>query len=149
MFVGYYNSEIGIIKVIASEEAILLIDFIEDKEKEKLNDLIIKCIKQLKEYFEGSRKDFDFPFKLQGTEFQKIVWEFLLNIPYGEMLSYKEVAKGIRKEKSVRAVANAIGANKLLILVPCHRVIGTNGTLTGFRAGLKRKEYLLNLENQI
>jgi len=147
MFVGYYNSPIGIIEIIATDNAVISIDFINIKEKhENLNDLIIIVQKELTEYFNKKRKRFSFAFELKGTEFQKKIWKYLLNIPYGKTLSYKEVAKAIGNEKGVRAVANAIGANKLVVFIPCHRVIGSDGSLTGFTGGIDKKEYLLSLE---
>lgn len=111
-----------------------------------------ECQKQLEEYFEGKRRIIAVKYKLYGTAFQKRVWEELAKIPYGKTVSYKDIAIGIGKESAVRAVANAIGKNKLGILIPCHRVIGTNGKLTGFsaetdeRTGLELKRELLNLE---
>jgi len=146
MYIGFYNSPIGILKIEADSESIILIDSDISSGEEKLNNLIINCKKELDEYFRGERKIFSIPFELNGTPFQKKVWEELLNIPYGETVSYKEVAKRIGNEKSVRAVANAIGKNKLVIIIPCHRVIGSNNSLTGFRLGIDKKRYLLDLE---
>jgi len=146
MYRGYYDSPIKILEILATDENIILIDFVDKKEKENSNKLIEKCKSELQEYFDKKRKKFSFSFDLNGTEFQKSVWKYLLTIPYGKVTTYKEVAKNIGNEKGVRAVANAIGANKLVIFIPCHRVIGSNGTLTGFRGGLDKKEYLLNLE---
>ena len=102
---------------------------------------------QLVEYFKGNRENFTMPLELNGTPFQMQVWEALLNIPYGETRSYKEQAIAIGNPKAVRAVARANGDNRLAIIIPCHRVIGANGNLTGYGGGLHRKNYLLNLEN--
>lgn len=148
MFIGYYNSPIGRIKIKANETKIIEIDCYMD-EKENRNEVIDKAIKQLDEYFNKKRTQFDFPFELNGTEFQKKVWNQLLTIPFGKTVTYMDIAKAIGNEKGVRAVANAIGKNKHLILIPCHRVIGSNGTLTGFSAGIEKKEYLLKHENVI
>ncbi|MDD6501743.1 MAG: methylated-DNA--[protein]-cysteine S-methyltransferase [Bacteroidales bacterium] len=104
---------------------------------------------QLDEYFAGRRKKFDIPLHPVGTDFQLQVWRALLHIPYGETRSYKEIAKMIGNEKAVRAVAHAIGANGIDILIPCHRVVGSNHALTGFAGGLDRKEYLLKLEGHL
>lgn len=103
---------------------------------------------QLDEYFAGSRMTFDIPLHLCGTEFQKRVWLSLPDIPYGETRSYKDIAVGIGQPNAVRAVAQAIGANAISILVPCHRVIGCNHTLTGYAGGLDAKKRLLELERR-
>ncbi len=103
---------------------------------------------QLKEYFKGERKEFNIPLDLVGTDFQKKVWKSLIEIPYGSTISYGEQAKLIGKPKAVRAVANANAKNKVSIILPCHRVIGADGKLTGYGGGLWRKEKLLELEKQ-
>ena len=104
--------------------------------------------KQLNEYFTGNRKIFDIPLHLVGTDFQKKVWNALLDIPYGETRSYKEIAQSIGSPNSVRAVAGAIGANGISIFIPCHRVIGSNHSLTGFAGGLVAKRILLEIESE-
>ena len=106
-----------------------------------------KCIFQLREYFEGQRNHFDFKLNPQGTDFQQKVWQELLNIPYGKTLSYLELSKKLGDVKAIRAVASANGRNPLWIVVPCHRVIGTNGSLTGYAGGLWRKKWLLEHES--
>ncbi|MGI9526225.1 MAG: methylated-DNA--[protein]-cysteine S-methyltransferase [Weeksellaceae bacterium] len=111
------------------------------------NKQIILVEKQLKEYFNGIRQNFDIPLDMIGTEFQKTVWNSLLKIPYGKTMSYLEQSKSINNPKAVRAVANANGRNPISIIIPCHRVIGTNGKLTGYAGGIQRKKFLLNLEN--
>lgn len=105
--------------------------------------------KQLEEYLDMKRQKFDIPLLMCGTEFQKSVWEALLKIPYGKTASYLELSKTIGNEKAVRAVANANGANAIGIIIPCHRIIGTNGTLTGYAGGLPLKKILLELENNL
>ena len=102
--------------------------------------------KQLKEYFSGKRKKFDVPLVLPGTEFQLSVWQELQRIPFGETRSYQEQAIAINNPKAVRAVATANGDNRIAIIIPCHRVIGKNGKLTGYGGGIWRKQFLLNLE---
>jgi len=102
---------------------------------------------QLDEYFAGQRKEFDVPLLFAGTDFQKTVWSELLKIPYGKTISYGEMARRIGMPKAVRAVANANGANPMSIFAPCHRVIGSDGSLTGYGGGLEAKEYLLKLEH--
>lgn len=105
-----------------------------------------KVEKQLEEYFANKRKTFQFSFQTNGTPFQKAVWDQLARIPYGEVWSYKEVAEKIGHPLAVRAVGSAIGRNPLSIVLPCHRVVGSNGTLRGFAGGLFRKKILLDLE---
>ena len=109
--------------------------------------LIKEAHRQFSEYLEGEKKVFDLPFKMQGTEFQKRVWKALCNIPYGETRSYKQIAEAIGNPKAVRAVGMANNKNPLLVLVPCHRVIGANGQLVGYASGLEKKRFLLQLEN--
>jgi methylated-DNA-[protein]-cysteine S-methyltransferase len=103
---------------------------------------------ELIEYFEGKRKSFTLPVDYKGTEFQLAVWNALCEIPYGQTKSYSDIANHIQKPAAVRAVGTAIGANPVLITVPCHRVIGKNGSLTGYRGGLEMKTQLLNLERE-
>ncbi len=103
--------------------------------------------RQLREYFEGHRTHFDFPIDPQGTEFQKTVWQALLDIPFGQTLSYMDLAKRLGDPKAIRAVAAANGQNPLWVVVPCHRVVGSDGSLTGYAGGLHRKKWLLNHES--
>ena len=104
--------------------------------------------RELDEYFAGKRKSFDIPLHPVGTDFQKQVWQALLEIPYGETRTYKEIAESVNNLKGVRAVAQAIGANGMSILIPCHRVIGTNHSLTGYAGGIEAKRLLLDIENK-
>lgn len=103
---------------------------------------------ELIDYLEGRRKEFTLPMDLHGTAFQQSVWKMLHDIPYGQTASYTEIAEQIQEPKAVRAVGNAIGANPVLIKVPCHRVIAKSGKLTGYRGGLEMKEQLLRIENK-
>lgn len=114
---------------------------------EESSELIEKTITQLEEYFAHKRKVFDIPLLMFGTDFQKSVWKGLLNIPYSETASYLELAKNIGNEKAVRAVASANGANAISILIPCHRMIGSDGSLTGYAGGLDVKKKLLQIES--
>ena len=114
------------------------------EDNEKLNIYA----EELKEYFDGKRKNFTVPFDYHGTEFQVAVWNALCEIPFGETKSYSDIANHINKPAAVRAVGAAIGANPVLISVPCHRVVGKNGSLTGYRGGLEMKTQLLDLERQ-
>lgn len=108
--------------------------------------IFVSAKEQLAEYFEGKRTEFDLDYKFSGTEFQREVWNQLSKIPYGETISYLELAQRIGRPKAVRAVGQANGRNPISIMVPCHRVVGMNGTLTGYGGGLSRKEFLLRHE---
>jgi AraC family transcriptional regulator, regulatory protein of adaptative response / methylated-DNA-[protein]-cysteine methyltransferase len=112
------------------------------------NRLLIILIKQLKEYFEGSRKNFTIPIATPGTPFQQSVWKELMNIPYGETRTYLNQSVALGKPESVRAVAGANGLNRIAIIIPCHRVIGSDGNLTGYGGGLTRKKWLLDHEKK-
>lgn len=147
IFKAYYNSPIGYIQILGNEHSIISLDFIDEiNNDEKRNDLLNTCITELDEYFKGKRRSFSLNLLLDGTDFQKKVWNALINIPYGKTVSYKDIAKAIGNEKSARAVGNANNKNKIAIIVPCHRVIGSNGSLTGYAGGIWRKEWLLNHE---
>ena len=111
--------------------------------------LIRKAHKQIKEYLAGKRTEFDLPLAPQGTAFEQSVWNALLTIPYGELRTYGEIAAQIGNPKACRAVGRANGANPIAIVIPCHRVIGADGTLTGYSAGMKFKEFLLKLEDSM
>ena len=110
--------------------------------------LIKEAHQQLSEYLKGERKSFDLPLRMKGTDFQQRVWNALLGIPYGETRSYKQIAEAIGNPKAVRAVGMANNRNPLLIVVPCHRVIGADGKLVGYGAGIEKKEFLLRLESR-
>jgi methylated-DNA-[protein]-cysteine S-methyltransferase len=116
---------------------------------EQDNEILKETRKQLDEYFNMTRKEFEIPIITVGTDFQKSVWKGLLDIPYSTTSTYLQLAKNIGNEKAVRAVANANGANSIAIIIPCHRIIGTNGELTGFGGGLPLKKRLLNLEQNL
>ncbi len=119
-----------------------------DLENNDSNHVLKSAVKQLKAYFSGTRREFDISLRPVGTVFQEEVWLALRSISYGETVSYSDIAKQIGRPKAVRAVGAAIGKNPLSLMIPCHRVIGANGKLTGFAGGLSTKEFLLNLENQ-
>ncbi|EGV42980.2 methylated-DNA--[protein]-cysteine S-methyltransferase [Bizionia argentinensis JUB59] len=150
------NSPLGYIKIIGDADGISSIiilntDLPAEAEGEKITDVIPECLQdcayQLNEYFEGSRKQFDLKLNPEGTAFQKKVWDALSTIPYGKTVSYLELSKTIGDVKAIRAVANANGKNPLWIVIPCHRVIGSDGSLTGYAGGLHRKKWLLDHEN--
>ncbi len=110
------------------------------------NELSQRAYEQLTEYFDGKRKNFDLPYKLNGTEFQKKVWSALCDIPYGQTRSYKDIAIAVGNEKASRAVGMANNKNPITVIVPCHRVIGASGKLVGYAGGLSMKEFLLEME---
>lgn len=144
-----YDTEIGTIKISEKDEKIIGLvfsDYKKENEIEKETDAIRKTYLQLKEYLSGKRKNFDIEIEMIGTEFQKKVWKELLNIPYGETRSYKDIAIAIGNGKACRAVGNANNKNPIAIIVPCHRVIGSNGSMTGYAGGLDIKEKLLKIE---
>lgn len=154
MSFGYYNSPIGKIKIDTEDNYIVGVNFVrkeevEIKEDSISNDIVNKCKKQLDEYFNNERKEFDLEIKfLKGTEFQRKVWNELIKIPYGETVTYKEIAKRISNPNAVRAVGGANNKNPIAIIVPCHRVIGSSGKLIGYADGIDKKDYLLKLENK-
>ncbi|MFP4016760.1 MAG: methylated-DNA--[protein]-cysteine S-methyltransferase [Halanaerobiales bacterium] len=164
-----YPSPLGLLEVVFNKRGIRRISFcnkdknIKDKNINKdkntcingdmrINDadfLIYKYIfYELNKYFTGRLKEFEVPVILEGTEFQKRVWKELLKIPYGEYISYGEVARAIGSPNAARAVGNANNKNRLPIIIPCHRVVGTNGKLTGYAGGLERKKWLINHEKK-
>ena len=146
---AYYESPIGKIKIEAEGESIIGIYFSEENLEGNESETIIKCKKQLEEYFEGKRKNFDLNIKfIKGTEFQLRVWRELYAIPYGEKVSYKYIAEKINNPKAVRAVGGANNKNPISIIVPCHRVIGSNGKMVGYAEGVDKKEFLLKLEEK-
>lgn len=149
--VFYYNTMIGKLGIEENGLAITKVFFvhkdIEEKSVEKKEtELLKEAIKQLNEYFDGKRKEFDLPLAPKGTEFQKKVWNALKEIPFGETRSYGEIARRIGNEKASRAVGTANNKNPIMIIIPCHRVIGANGKLVGYAGGIDIKEKLLNLE---
>ena len=148
-YTGYIKVPAGVIKIVCSREAVLSVSFSDTaKENDKGSEVLEEALKQMNEYFTGKRKEFDLPLYFEGTEFQKSVWNELRKIPYGITVSYKDIAAGIKNEKAVRAVGNANNKNKIMIIVPCHRVIGKNGKLVGFAGGLDKKEFLLEHEKK-
>ena len=116
---------------------------------DQVPDLAIQAIEQLIQYFQGQRRVFDLPINQQGTDFQQKVWHELLSIPYGRTISYLELSRRLGDTKAIRAAASANGKNNVCIIVPCHRVIGSNNDLVGYGGGLWRKKWLLGLENKI
>ena len=143
------KSPLGYTKITGDDEGISSITVLNSEEI--ISDIIPEpledCVYQLQEYFEGKRQVFDLKLNPQGTDFQKTVWDALLSIPFGKTMSYLELSKQLGDVKAIRAVANANGKNPIWIIVPCHRVIGTDGSLTGYEGGLHRKQWLLEHES--
>lgn len=153
-YVDFKLGKIGIVEENGKIVKIVIINKNDENNKnvddfiEKDTKLLVKAKNELEEYFEGKRKEFDLPLKQEGTEFQKKVWNALSKIPYGETRTYKEIAKMIGNEKASRAVGMANNKNNIPIIIPCHRVIGSNGKLVGYALGLDMKQYLLDLESK-
>lgn len=145
--IQYLPCDWSILRVEASDAAVLRITVVAEPLGDACpNELTRACCGQLMDYLAGTRLDFDLPYQVEGTEFQQAVWAQLARIPYGEMLSYQEIAVAIARPKACRAVGSACGANPLLILLPCHRVITANQQLGGYAAGLDMKSALLAME---
>lgn len=150
METAYIHSPLGITKIVGDEEGIAVISVSDVGTTEvstTIPDVLQAAVSQLQEYFEGKRTDFDLKLNPKGTDFQQKVWKSLLEIPFGKTVSYMDQTKKLGDVKAIRAVASANGKNPLWIVVPCHRVIGTNGSLTGYAGGLSRKKWLLEHEN--
>ena len=163
--IQYHKTKIGELILGSFDDKLCLLDFryrkmrkrVDDRIKKGLNadfielnnEILVKTRKQIDEYLIKARKEFDIPLLLVGSDFQKSVWHALMKIPYGETSTYLQLAKNINNEKAVRAVAGANGANSIGIIIPCHRVIGSNGKLVGYGGGLSVKKRLLRIENDI
>ena len=152
-----YSSPVGLLTIKATDKFVsaVLFDKRDSSEiveksgnqtKNHDHPILYKCCEQLQEYFKGTRTEFDLPLKQEGTVFQQKVWDELLRIAYGKTISYLELSKRIGDVKAIRAVGTTNGKNQIAIIVPCHRVIGSNGTLTGYGGGLWRKKWLLDHE---
>jgi methylated-DNA-[protein]-cysteine S-methyltransferase len=163
--IQYYKTKIGKLILGSFDDKLCILDFEYRKMRKIVNSRIKKNLqaefveqdtqvlretrKQLDEYFNGYRKAFDIPLLMAGTDFQKSVWNALIEVPYGETSTYLQLAKDIGGEKSVRAVASANGANAIVLIIPCHRIIGSDGGLIGYGGGLPVKKRLLKLEQSI
>ena len=143
----FINSPLGITKIVGDENGISVISILQEGEiSTKIPKELKEAVTQLQDYFEGKRTEFTFKLNPKGTDFQQKVWQELLNIPFGKTMSYLELSKKLGDVKAIRAVASANGKNPLWIVIPCHRVIGTDGSLTGYAGGLWRKKWLLEHE---
>ncbi|MBF4984962.1 methylated-DNA--[protein]-cysteine S-methyltransferase [Nonlabens mediterrranea] len=165
IFIKSYKSSLGDILIGIYENQLCILDWQYRKQRDAIDMRVTKLlatsfiiehhqlhdivIEQLEEYFTKKRKHFNIPLLFTGTDFQKEVWNELLNIPYGQTISYLTLSRKLQKEKAIRAVASANGANAISILVPCHRVIATDGKLTGYAGGLTAKKKLLQLEGAL
>lgn len=148
-----YPSPLGIMEITGTEEAIYDISFTDKKTQthpfqENIPTVLKTCYDELDDYFKGERRTFSVPYVYEGTEFQEAVWHALTTVSYGETASYLDIARAVNREKAVRAVGGTNGKNKLSIIVPCHRIIGANGKLTGYASGLWRKKWLLAHEQK-
>ncbi|MGG3956720.1 methylated-DNA--[protein]-cysteine S-methyltransferase [Anoxybacillus sp. FSL W8-1294] len=148
--VVYYESPIGWLQIVGTNEGIERIDVVErgEDQNEKVAEPLMQSLEELEQYFQKKRTSFSMPLKLVGTPFQLRVWEALQTIPYGQTVSYADIAKQIGQPKAVRAVGNAVGNNPITIVVPCHRVVRTGGGLGGYAWGIERKKWLLAHETR-
>jgi methylated-DNA-[protein]-cysteine S-methyltransferase len=148
METAYIKTPLGIANITGDENGISVISISEEGQISTTIPVILQeAVAQLNDYFEGNRTNFTFKLNPSGTEFQQKVWKGLLEIPFGKTVSYMYLSKKLGDVKAIRAVASANGKNPLWIVIPCHRVIGTDGSLTGYAGGLWRKKWLLELEN--
>jgi methylated-DNA-[protein]-cysteine S-methyltransferase len=153
-YTTYYQSPVGLLKITGTADFISGVTFHDTSQKAEgtkkhIPPMVINCVEQLIQYFNGQRRQFELPLNQPGTPFQQGVWSELMLIPFGKTISYLELARRTGDTKATRAVANANGRNNIAIIVPCHRVIGSNGELTGYAGGLWRKKSLLELEAKV
>jgi methylated-DNA-[protein]-cysteine S-methyltransferase len=155
-FTTYYQSPVGLLRVSGTDQFVSELYFIDTADKiventgnEELPPMAINAIEQLIQYFHGNRRHFELPLYQQGTEFQQKVWHELMNIPFGKTISYLELSRRLGDTKVIRAAASANGKNNIAIIVPCHRVIGSNNELVGYGGGLWRKWWLLEHESKV
>ena len=147
---AYYQSPVGLIELGATPEALTVLYFVEAaRHTQATTPLLQQALQELDEYFARTRRDFTLPLHFHGTEFQRRVWQELLTVPYGKTSSYLTIANGLGNPKAVRAVGAANGQNPISIIAPCHRIIGSDGTLIGYGGGLWRKEWLLRHEGYL
>jgi methylated-DNA-[protein]-cysteine S-methyltransferase len=146
---AYYKTPIGTAKIVGDENGISSFSIIDEavETSTKIPKILQDCVQQLDEYFKGTRTTFNLKLNPKGTDFQKRVWNELLLVPYGKTRSYLEQSKKLGDTKAIRAVASANGKNPIWIIIPCHRIIGSDGSLTGYAGGIWRKKWLLEHEN--
>lgn len=155
-FITYYQSPVGLLKISGTDQYISEVKFIDEPHtiamhtaNVALPPLAIQTVEQLIEYFHGNRRFFELPVAQEGTPFQQKVWNELMSIPFGKTISYLELSRRLGDPKVIRAAAAANGKNNVAIIVPCHRVIGSNNQLVGYAGGLPRKKWLLQHENKV
>ncbi len=148
VFYAYYKSPIGFIEVISTKTSVVACNFVKEMKaaSKKKTKILNETLEQLDNYFRGQQKGFDLELELQGTDFQLKVWNKLQKIPFGKTITYKELAQRIGNKKAIRAVGNANGKNPVSIIVPCHRVIGSDGKLRGYGGGIEKKKWLIAFE---
>ena len=146
----YVETPLGITKIVGDQDGITHVSILDNSENtsDNIPESLLECVTQLKAYFNNQLNTFDLKLNPEGTDFQKKVWKQLSKIPYGKTISYLDLAKQLGDAKTIRAAASANGKNPLWIIVPCHRVIGTDGSLTGYAGGLHLKQWLLNHESE-
>ena len=149
MEIAFFQTPLGVAEIKGDEMGLVSISILNENQEisTKISDSLKIAVHQLQEYFAGERKMFQLQLNPQGTPFQKRVWQSLLEIPFGKTTSYLALSRKLGDEKAIRAVAAANGKNPLWIVIPCHRVIGSDGSLTGYAGGLSRKKWLLEHEN--
>ena len=147
----YYKTPIGTAKIIGNKNGIQAVSVLDEdiETSSEVPECLQDCVKQLEDYFKGKRNSFDLKLNPKGTIFQKKVWDELLNIPFNTTRTYLEQSKSLGDLKAIRAVASANGKNPIWIIIPCHRVIGSDGSLTGYAGGIWRKKWLLAHENPV
>lgn len=149
---SFYPSPVGWLALVASDEALMRIKFLEtkpDAHPQQDNTIIQQTKKELSAYFDGKRKTFSIPLDVEGTDFQQLVWKELIHIPFGQTITYGQLAQKLGDIKKVRAVGRANGQNPIPIIVPCHRVIGADNNLVGYGGGIRRKRFLLKHEGAL
>lgn len=144
------HTRMGWLNIVVEDDAITEVLFADQPvENTIVNDTLVKAVSELEEYFECKRSSFTVKLNPRGTDFQVKVWKELMNIPFGKTISYHELALRLGDEKAIRAAASANGKNPIAVIIPCHRVFGTDGSLTGYAGGVERKSFLLNLEKGV
>ena len=151
LFYTYLQSPLGRLEICGTDTHVTSINFKEEggRESENLPRHLKNCSTQLSEYFDGKRRSFDVKLEPDGTVFQQMVWSELQKINFGDTLSYGDIARKLNDDKLTRAVGNANGKNPIAVIIPCHRVIGENGSLTGYAGGMWRKKWLLEMEGRV
>lgn len=148
---GYFFTDIGALEIIGSGHGIVSVAFVDliDPGAKCVTKVVQRCIAELGQYFGGQRTTFSVPLDTSGTKFQLAVWHALREIPFGQTVSYGSIARGIGRPRAAHAVGGAVGRNPVAIIVPCHRVLGADGALTGYAGGLERKKWLLEHERRV